>query len=500
MTIYVVLPAYNEERALPSLLDAIAAFARGYEHAVKVIVVDDGCSDGTVRVSREHALAEAGALEVVSHSENRGLAAAIETGINAFLDRADSAADVMVTMDADDTHNPEYIAALVERIRGGAGLAICSRFVEGGEEKGVSAPRKLLSRGAKSFMDLLAPVPGVKDISCGYRAYSRAALLRASDIYGAHIVQSKGGGVQAELLLRLLESGERVEEIPFTLRYDKKIGRSKLGIGQTIKSYLPLRGIQRQARAEVKLLGAYTGRPPDASRVAVITCTYNEKDNIAPLVKRIFRLLPDITVLVVDDSSPDGTGDAVRALQGELPNLHLLSRGSKLGLGTAITEGIKWAKGQGFDFVINMDADLSHDPVTLPQMIRAAQEADYVVGARYVPGGGTINWGVHRRLLSFGGNTFAKTVLGVPVSDLTTGYRCIRLSEVDKLGLDSISAKGYGYLIVMTFRAYQAGLRIAEVPIRFLDRRYGESKMSMNIIEEAFMLVVRLRREKNKNK
>lgn len=496
MTIFIVLPAYNEEQSLPPLLDAIGEFAQDFDRPVKTIVVDDGSSDATAGLALSHSLAAAGSLEVVPHEVNKGLAAAVDTGINAFLERSESDGDIMVTMDADNTHNPAYIHELAERIDGGAGLVICSRFVEGGVEMGVSPFRKLLSRGAKSFMDLLAPAPGVKDISCGYRAYSRKALLRASNIYGAHLVQSTGGAVQAELLLRLIETGARVEEIPFTLRYDKKVGPSKLGITDTIKSYFPLRGIKKQSHAEAALLGGVAGAAPAAAHVAVMICTYNERENIEPLVRRVFRLLPDTTVLVVDDSSPDGTGDAVRALQAEYPNLNLLSREGKLGLGTAITAGINWAAQNGFELVVNMDADFSHDPVTLPQIIEAAREADYVVGARYVHGGGTINWGLHRKILSRGANTFARFALGVPVSDLTTGYRCIRLSRAHELGLDTIPAKGYSYLIAMTFRAYRAGLRISEVPIRFMDRKFGESKMSMNIIEEALMLVIRLRGER----
>jgi len=497
--IFLTLPAYNEEAALPRLLDKAAKLRAELGGGLRVIVVDDGSADGTAAAAKNHPLAAEGALDLVPHGTNKGLAAAMRTGIDAFLARSADPDDIMVTMDADDTHDPSYIPALVERIRGGAGVAVCSRFVAGGVERGVNTFRKGLSRGAKLFMDALAPLPGVKDISCGYRAYSRAALDRARRTYGAHLIQCPGGSVQAELLIRLIETGERVEEIPFTLRYDLKEGPSKLRMSTTIRGYLGLRGIQKRARAEAKLMKEYMDDPPDASGVLVLTCTYNERENIEPLVHRVFESLPGASLLVVDDSSPDGTGAAVEELRSEYPRLHLLSRAGKLGLGSAIIAGFLWGREKGFSAVINMDADFSHDPVSLPAFVKKSAEADYVIGARYVPGGGTLNWGLHRKILSRGGNTFARYLLGIPmVHDLTTGYRLVRTDKLDAIGLPDITAKGYGFLTVMTYQAVRAGLRIAEVPIRFLDRQYGASKMSANIIKEAFWMVLKLRMDRRK--
>jgi dolichol-phosphate mannosyltransferase len=501
MTVYIVLPAYNEEGAIGSLLDRVSSHGSDLGANVRVIVVDDGSSDRTVDIAGSHPLAAAGSLEVVRHVINRGLAAAVETGIAEFLKRAGDPDDVMVTMDADDTHDPVYVAGLLERIRAGADIAICSRFVAGGEERGVSAFRKILSRGAKRFMDLLAPIPGIKDISCGYRAYSRSMLARMSCTYGAHVIQTIGGSVQAELLIRALALGSRIEEIPFTLRYDLKQGPSKLGMATTIKGYFLLRGIKRQSEREAALDGVSDAAGPvDGKGVLTLICTYNEKENIRPLVDRIFELVPGISVLIVDDNSPDGTGELIEDMKSANPRLHLLRRAGKLGLGSAITAGLKWAVENRFETAVNMDADFSHDPVMLPEFIRRGREADYVIGSRYVAGGGTLNWSLRRRLLSRGGNTFARVMLGVPVHDLTTGYRLVRLSRAGGLQLENISAKGYGFLIEMTFRAVQSGLSVKEVPIRFLDRRFGESKMSANIIEEAFLLVLRLRRERVKAK
>ena len=499
MTIYLVLPAYNEEGALGALLDKAAECAAGWTAPLRVIVVDDGSADATVQIAEKHKLAADGRLEVVRHGVNRGLAAAMRTGIAAFLARSGAPADVMVTMDADNTHDPSYIPGLLEKISGGADVAICSRFVAGGEERGVNAFRKLLSRGAKSFMDALAPIPGVKDISCGYRAYSGAILRRAARTYGAHLIMAPGGSVQAELLIRLIALGARVAEIPFTLRYDLKQGPSKLGMATTIKGYFLLGGIKKMSEREAALVKAAPATAPDgAKETLVLICTYNERENIVPLVGQVFEMLPGASVLVVDDNSPDGTGAAVDEAAAANPNLHAMHREGKLGLGTAITAGIRWAADHGFKYVINMDADFSHDPVSLPDFLVRVRDADYVIGSRYVPGGGTLNWGWHRRLLSKGGNTFARFMLGLKVKDLTTGYRLVRLDRVADLQLENMDAKGYGFLTVMTYRAVKAGLRVVETPIRFLDRRYGESKMSANIIREAFLLVMRLRRSARK--
>lgn len=498
MTVFLVLPAYNEEGAIGSLLDRAAARAPEWGAPLRVIVVDDGSADRTAAVAESHPLAADGRLDVMRHEANRGLAAAMRTGIEAFLRHSAAPDDVMVTMDADDTHDPVYVYGLLECVRGGADVAICSRFVAGGEERGVTLFRKLLSRGAKRFMDLLAPIPGVRDISSGYRAYSRRILERASRAYGAHLIQTPGGSVQAELLIRALALGARVEEIPFTLRYDLKQGPSKLGMATTIKGYFLLREIKRQSEMESAMAGTAPDEPAAGTGVVVQVCTYNEKENIGPLIERIFEIVPGVSVLIVDDNSPDGTGDIAEGLKSKYPRLNMLRRAGKLGLGSAITEGFRWAERNGFRACVNMDADFSHDPVALPEFIRRGRDADYVIGSRYVPGGGTLNWSRRRKLLSWGGNTFARTMIGVPVHDLTTGYRLVRLERAGDLQLENISAKGYGFLIEMTFRAVQSGMRVTEVPIRFLDRRYGASKMSANIIQEAFLLVLRLRRERRK--
>lgn len=228
------------------------------------------------------------------------------------------------------------------------------------------------------------------------------------------------------------------------------------------------------------------------NRVLVITATYNERENIERLVPRIFELVPDAEALVVDDNSPDGTGEAAEELGKRYSGLHVLRREGKMGYGTALLAGIAWARERGYDAVVTMDADFSHDPVVLPDLISAGREAPVVVGARYAPGGRTVNWGLHRRLLSRGGNTFARLLLGMPVSDVTTGYRYLDLEAIRPARIEGVTAKGYGFLIETLFRIVSAGVRTAEVPITFVDREFGRSKMSGNIIAEAFLLVLKL--------
>ncbi len=494
MTVFVVLPAFNEEESLPLLLDRYQQHIPTWHAPAKFIIVDDGSSDNTVSAISRHPLHQQGLVEIISHTTNRGLAAAMRTGITAFLSRSTSPDDIMLTMDSDNTHDPQYALELFRQIHDGASMAICSRFVSGGVEQGLSLFRKILSRGAKLFMTLLAPVP-VKDISCGYRAYSRHALDLAARTYGAHLVQSTSASVQAELLIRFLALNLKIVEIPFILQYDLKRGPSKIGFAKTIRGYFSLRGIQQQSLREVRHYrqNGYKNGISGAGGLVQI-CTYNEKDNIEPLIRAVFHTVPDISILIVDDASPDGTADIVQSLQKEFPTLNLMRRPGKLGLGSAILQGFTWGRDNGFRYVINMDADFSHDPAILPEIIDKSSTADYVVGTRYIKGGATINWPPYRRLLSYCGNAFARLMLSMPLHDLTTAYRLIKTDKLDSLKTSHIPATGYSFVIALSFHATCANLNIAEVPIRFLDRQFGASKMPASYIKEALSIVFKLRK------
>lgn len=228
--------------------------------------------------------------------------------------------------------------------------------------------------------------------------------------------------------------------------------------------------------------------------VWVILPTYDEADNLAAVVGGIRAAAPEAYVLVVDDNSPDGTGELADALARSDDRLHVLHRPGKSGLGRAYTAGFAHALAQGAGYVIEMDADLSHDPADLPRLIAPAVDgADLVLGSRYVPGGGVENWGLDRRVLSRLGCGYARRMLGVPVRDLTGGFKCFRTSALQAIDAGTAGAEGYAFQVELTYRVLSLGLSVTEVPIRFRERRLGESKMSARIALEAAWRVPALR-------
>ncbi len=225
--------------------------------------------------------------------------------------------------------------------------------------------------------------------------------------------------------------------------------------------------------------------------------TYNEAENLEPMVRAVLPHLAagdvDATILVVDDASPDGTGAIADRLAAELPQLRVLHRSAKDGLGRAYLAGFAAALEGGADLILQMDCDFSHDPADVPRLIAAAGAADVVIGSRYVPGGGVENWALRRRIQSRGGCIYARVILGVPVRDLTGGFKCWSREALQAVDFDGVDAHGYGFQIEMTYRAIQAGLTVAEVPIVFRERREGQSKMTAWITLEAVWMVPALR-------
>ena len=225
--------------------------------------------------------------------------------------------------------------------------------------------------------------------------------------------------------------------------------------------------------------------------------TYNEAENIEAIVRAAMPNLAatgmDHRVLVVDDGSPDGTGDIADRLAAEIEAVQVLHRARKEGIGPAYLAGFAHAMANGADLLLEMDADFSHDPAELRRLIAVADRADLVLGSRYVPGGGVTDWGLGRRLISRGGSLYAQILLGVPIHDLTGGFKCFRREVLERLDLAAVSTDGYGFQIEMTYRALRAGFRVEEVPITFRDRRVGASKMSARIALEAFLKVPALR-------
>jgi dolichol-phosphate mannosyltransferase len=228
-------------------------------------------------------------------------------------------------------------------------------------------------------------------------------------------------------------------------------------------------------------------------KALVVIPTYNEKENIVPLLADLFALPKDFHVLVVDDSSPDGTGKIVQEIILREPRLHLLSRTKKEGLGRAYIAGFEWGLSQGFEVIIEMDADFSHRPEDLVKILDKIPQVDFVVGSRYIQGGRTVNWGLMRKIISRGGGIYSRLILGFPLNDWTGGFNAWTAETLKKINLSQVRSNGYSFQIELKFRALRAGCQGAESPIVFEDRRVGQSKMSLKIVLEAFWRVWKMR-------
>jgi dolichol-phosphate mannosyltransferase len=226
-----------------------------------------------------------------------------------------------------------------------------------------------------------------------------------------------------------------------------------------------------------------------SERVLVVIPTYNERESLPIVVERVRAAAPEVDVLVADDASPDGTGDLADQLAAEDAQVHVLHRTAKNGLGAAYLAGFRWGMARDYDVLVEMDADGSHRPEHLPALLAALDDADVVIGSRWVPGGGVVNWPRRRQLLSQGGNRYTQLMLGLGVRDATAGYRVYRASALSQMDLDTVVSQGYCFQVDLTRRATKAGLRITEVPITFVEREAGDSKMSGAIVGEALWRV-----------
>lgn len=227
----------------------------------------------------------------------------------------------------------------------------------------------------------------------------------------------------------------------------------------------------------------------DLGRILVIIPTYNERENLERIVSRTRVSVPEAHIVVADDNSPDGTGDIADALVAIDDHIHVLHRAGKEGLGAAYLSGFAWAIDQGYDVLVEMDADGSHQPEQLPKLLAALRNADVVLGSRWVNGGSVVNWPKHRELLSRGGNLYTRAMLGIPLHDATGGYRAFRADALRTLDLSDVESKGYCFQVDMAWRAVRSGLRVVEVPIEFVERELGDSKMNQKIVTEALWRV-----------
>jgi dolichol-phosphate mannosyltransferase len=230
------------------------------------------------------------------------------------------------------------------------------------------------------------------------------------------------------------------------------------------------------------------------NRALVCIPTYNERENIEPITQAVLKADPRVDILIVDDNSPDGTGKIADELAAKEPRIRVFHREKKEGLGRAYLAAFRWALAEPYTYILEMDADFSHDPRFLPVLLDAAEAGtDLVLGSRYVTGGGTVNWGVTRQVISRGGSLYARTILGVDVRDLTGGFKCFNRRVLEGIDLDAVSSTGYAFQIELTYRTLRKGFTVREVPIVFEDRRVGHSKMNKKIFIEALGMVWKLR-------
>ncbi len=231
----------------------------------------------------------------------------------------------------------------------------------------------------------------------------------------------------------------------------------------------------------------------DPQKAVVVIPTYNEAQNVERLIPEIFKHVPQIHILFVDDNSPDGTADIIKKQMEQNPNVHLLQRAEKNGLGRAYIDGFKVALDMGFEYIFEMDADFSHDPKELPNFLKEMDEYDLVIGSRYIKGVNVINWPLKRLLLSYFANVYTRIITGIPIRDCTGGFKCFRRQVLEAIDFRRIKSNGYAFQIELNYKAWKKGFRIKEIPIIFVDRVYGESKLSRRIMWEAVFLVWKLR-------
>jgi len=229
------------------------------------------------------------------------------------------------------------------------------------------------------------------------------------------------------------------------------------------------------------------------AKVLVVTPTFNEAENIDSFIRQVLAQGLNIEVLVVDDNSPDGTGDIVEKLKNGNPRIHLIRRPAKMGLGTAYVEGFRFAIANQFDYIFEMDADFSHNPEEIPRFLQKIDACDLVVGSRYTNGVRVVNWPIRRLLLSYAANVYTRVITGMPIKDATGGFKCFRRAVLESIDLDKVKSGGYAFQIEMNFKAWSKGFKLCEHPITFVDRRSGTSKMSKKIVYEAVFMVWKLK-------
>ena len=485
----IVIPAFNEEVRIVGTLDRLVEYLHAASLSWEVLVVDDGSSDETAAVVAGWAAGRAGVrIESIQH---RGKGAAVRHGMLATTGR------YRFLCDADLAMPVEWLEEFLKRMEEGYDIVIGSRQIAGARRFNESATRHLAGRIFNWAVRLLA-VGEFQDTQCGFKCFRGEVADR---LFAQQ--RTDGFGFDVEVLYLALKRRLRVLEMPIDWHHQRSskvraVADPFLMLRDVVLvRWRDLRGGYRFATGPTPWSVAATPRREGA--VDVVVPTYNEAENLRELAERLFALdLADARLIVVDDSSPDGTAQVARGLADRFSGrVKLIERKGKQGLGTAYMVGFARALEDGADYVVQMDADLSHAPEQVPALLKALKEADVAVGSRYVPGGGVDRgWNLSRRLLSYLANFSIRAVVGLKVKDVTSGFKAFRASALTRLDPTEFRCRGFGFQPEVAHACQRLGLNVVEHPIVFIDRAEGESKMSLGIALEAFwrLLPLRLRR------
>ena len=480
----VVIPAFNEEGRIVSTLEEVVGYLEAQTYDWEVVVVDDGSRDGTLGVARGWAEGRDGVR--VEARPHRGKGWAVHHGMLA------STGKYRFMCDADLSMPVAQIEGFLERMDEGYDVVMASREVKGSQRFGEPVLRHLIGR-AFNWLVRSILVRGYDDTQCGFKCFRGEA---ARYLFG--LQRTWGFGFDGEILFLARKRGMRMLEIPIDWHY-----RPDSTVRPVVDSFLMFRDTVRVRWDHFR--GRYQTPPPGGTAagpalidgvVTVVIPTYNEAENVPEIVDRIFALdIPESRIIIVDDNSPDGTAQVVERLAERYEGrIDLIGRPAKMGLGTAYAEGFSRALADGASYVVQSDADLSHGPEEIPEMLRELERADVAVGSRYIPGGRVgDDWPLHRRLLSSMANRGMRMVVGVQVKDATTGFKAFRAEALGSIDLQGIHCRGFGFQVEVAYACQRLGLRVVEHPIEFNDRARGTSKMSLGIAFEALTRLALLR-------
>ncbi len=496
----VIIPAYNESGRIVAALEALSQYLHAQSYSWEVIVVDDGSDDATAAIVEEWSSGKHGfRLERIQHG---GKGAAVRHGMLAANGR------YRFMCDSDLAMPINHLADFIKHMSDGNDIVIGSRQIDGANRYNESLFRHMLGRAFNKLVQMTA-VRGVQDTQCGFKCFSADA---ADELF--RMQRTTGWGFDVELLYLARRRGMRVLEIPIDWRHDSdsRLNTASAGLPMLLDvlavRWRGMRGeysFQGTNNSALKDLDSSTRpdnepepytRAGNACASAVVVPTYNEADNLPLLAERLFSLdVPDLRLIIVDDSSPDGTAEVARSLSERYGcRLDVIERPAKSGLGTAYKDGFRHAIEQGADYVFQMDADLSHAPEYIPEFLKALERADVVVGSRYTQGGGVDKeWRFRRHMLSALANYGIRAVVGLKVKDSTTGFKGFRADALGSIKFDEFRCKGFGFQSEVAYACQQRGYRILEYPIIFYDRAHGESKLSLGIILEALWRLFLLR-------